>query len=63
MFHRGTGYKWLRPAILAALEAEMGKIAFPGQSRQKVSETTISTEESLASWCRSIIPVVADGPG
>jgi hypothetical protein len=45
-----------RPVILATWEAQIGRIAFLGQPRQKVHMTPISTN-SKASWYTPVMPI------
>jgi hypothetical protein len=48
--------QWLTPIILAIWEAEIGRTAVPGQSRQKRSQVPISMEKTWAWWYVLIIP-------
>jgi hypothetical protein len=45
--------------ILAPWEAEIRRIAVPGQPKQKVSETPISTN-SWVRWSTSVIPAMEE---
>jgi hypothetical protein len=45
-----TGRQWLRPVILTAWEAEIGRISAQGHIRQTVSKTHLQNDQSKMNW-------------